>query len=74
MELSNKMGGIDRISSKVLKMLSNCISEPLANIFNLCIAEGQWPDYLKQSEIIAIFKSGEILQANFINFKPGKNI
>ena len=68
MELSNTMGGINRISSKVLKILNNCISEPLAYIYNLCIAEVQWPDYIKQSEIIPIFKTGD--KHNVTKYRP----
>ena len=56
--LKGKTGGVDKISSKILKSLSIYISVPLEYIFNLCIYKSIWPSALKESEIVPIHKSG----------------
>jgi hypothetical protein len=58
-ELKDKAGGVDGISSKVLKCLASIISKPLEHIFNICMYKGMWPNALKAAEIIPIFKSGD---------------
>lgn len=58
LNLKDKSGGVDGISSKILKILVNEISLPLANIFNKCISLAVWPDSLKKADIIPLFKNG----------------
>jgi guanylate kinase len=50
--MKDKAGGVDNISSKVLKAISDEISEILAYIFNLCIEKCIWPDALKKAEVM----------------------
>jgi len=49
---------IDGISTKLLKFLSIELSWPLAHIFNLSLINGVFPDRLKSSRTVPIFKSG----------------
>ncbi|XP_046628200.1 uncharacterized protein LOC124309028 [Neodiprion virginianus] len=58
LDLKDKSGGVDGISSKVLKIIANDISVPLEYIFNMCINRVIWPSALKKTDIIPIFKSG----------------
>lgn len=39
-ELKDKAGGVDGISSKILKIISKSISKPLESILNKCITKG----------------------------------
>lgn len=57
-KMKNKKGGIDNISTKVLKNISGHIAVALSHIFNLCIEFAVWPDSLKKAEIIPIYKNG----------------
>lgn len=58
-EMSNKAGGVDGISMKVLKTIIDFIRTPLADIFNSCIEKGIWPKPLKVAEVVPIYKSGK---------------
>ena len=49
------------ISFKLIKHISNHISKPLSHIFNLSIQQGNFPESLKTSMIIPIFKAGSPL-------------
>jgi hypothetical protein len=49
---------IDGISTKLLKFLAIELSWPLAHIFNLSLSNGIFPDRLKSSRTVPIFKSG----------------
>jgi hypothetical protein len=54
-----KSTGYDEISTKVLKMSSPFISSPLTHICNKSLSQGIFPDCLKYSEIIPLFKKGD---------------
>ena len=49
---------IDGISTKLLKFLAIELSWPLAHIFNLSLTTGIFPDRLKSSRTVPIFKAG----------------
>ena len=48
---SKKSPGFDELSAKFLKLCAPHISETLANIFNISISSGVYPDHLKQLEL-----------------------
>ena len=52
-------GGVDPISSKLLKLLMPSVTGPLCHIVNLCFSAGFFPDSLKVSTVTPIFKSGD---------------
>ncbi len=49
---------VDGISTKLLKFLAIELSWPLVHIFNLSLTTGVFPDRLKFSSTVPIFKSG----------------
>lgn len=51
--------GWDGISSYFLKLAHNTLACPIAIICNLCIGGGRFPDALKKSVIVPIYKSGD---------------
>lgn len=59
LEMKDKAGGVDGISSKVLKCIACDISIPLEYILNKCINYAIWPSALKKADIIPVFKSGD---------------
>ena len=70
-KLPNKLSsGYDDISNKLLKEIFPEISEPLLNIFNDSLAQGIFPDAMKQADVVPLYKSGSHhisieLQAHF---------
>jgi len=58
----------DGISTSLLKFLNTTISTPLALIFNLSIKQGTFPNYLKSSRVVPIFKAGDPLLCD--NYRP----
>ena len=59
--------GYDDISPKIQKK-SSFISYPLTHIINLLLKTGDFPDQLKITKIIPLFKSGD---RNYIdNYRP----
>ena len=66
--LSKTSTDIDGISTKLIKKISRSIAVPLAHIFNLSLSTGIFPDALKTSRTIPIFKSGDKL--NMDNYRP----
>jgi len=55
-------------STKMIKFISNEIAAPLSHIFNLSLAQGIFPEKLKNCRVIPIFKSGDNL--NVDNYRP----
>ena len=51
--------GYDQISTQVLKLCAPYISSPLNYICNLIIFYGNFPERLKYSEIIPLYKKGD---------------
>ena len=56
------------ISTKFLKNISYQICSPLAHIFSLSLEQGIFPEKLKTSRTVPIFKSGD--RSNIDNFRP----
>ena len=50
---------LDGMSLKLLKAIAVSISVPLAHIFNLSLDNGKFPDKLKLSRIVPVYKSGD---------------
>ena len=61
-------GGLDRISTKLLLVTyEKCINH-LTHFFNLCLKTSTFPDQLKISLTVPIYKSGE--KNYFTNYRP----
>ena len=60
--------GHDKISSTVLKYISNEISECITLIVNQSINTGIYPDKLKVAKVVPIFKKEDKLQLK--NYRP----
>jgi len=62
--------GIDMITIKLLKCISELIVNPLVYIYiyNLCIQQSIFPDNLKVAVIKPIFKAGD--RKNLNNYRP----
>lgn len=54
---SNKSGGCDNLSSKILKDLAYEIAAPICHIYNTILEKGKWPTAWKVGIIIPIPKS-----------------
>jgi hypothetical protein len=61
-------GDLWDISVKVIKNIIHSIAPYLAVIFNNCVDEGTFPDLMKYSKVIPLFKSGNKEDAS--NFRP----
>ena len=61
-------GSIDDIPFLVLKLAGDEISKFIVELFNLCIAAGQYPENFKISRITPVFKKG--LRENIENHRP----
>jgi len=55
-------------STKMVKFIIKQIAKPLSHIFNLSLQNGIFPDKLKQSRVVPIFKSGDYLECD--NYRP----
>ena len=65
---SSSSCGPDNISSFFLKLGSNILIYPLTIFFNFCVECGIFPDSLKMSKVVPIFKSGDKTDMN--NYRP----
>ena len=65
---SNKSAGFDNISPSVIKNIMPIIAQPLANIFNMSLSTGIFPDALKIARVVPIFKSDDKTLVN--NYRP----
>lgn len=63
-----KAGGVDNISTSVIKILIDCLALPLTCLFNECIKQAVWPDALKKAEIVPIYKDKE--KSKTENYRP----
>ena len=63
-----KAPGYDNISMRVIKHSFHLISAPLANIINLSIVKGIFPDKLKLGKVIPIYKTDD--PSLFVNYRP----
>jgi Notch-like protein len=65
---TGKAPGFDNVSMYVIKKSFNLLVQLLANIINLSLCMGIFPEKLKIAKVILIFKSGE--QNSFTNYRP----
>ena len=65
---SKKAAGPNSIPVDILKLLNGKISPILASLFNLSFQHGVFPDILKISSVIPVFKKGSKLECN--NYRP----
>ena len=56
---SNKATGIDKISSKIIKIAAPVTSDSLTLIFNLSITLSCFPDEWKTARVIPLYKNGQ---------------
>ena len=63
-----KAMGYDEMPAKFLKSAVNIIAGPLTKLFNLSIAKGEYPDFLKIAKVLPIYKKGEHTDMN--NYRP----
>ena len=63
-----KAPGHDNISMRVIKHSFHLISAPLANIINLSLQKGIFPDKLKIAKVIPIYKADD--PSHFTNYRP----
>ena len=60
--------GIDSISNKLLKLIKDHISEPIALIINQSFQTGKFPDHLKIAKITPVYKKGN--NSYLSNYRP----
>lgn len=65
---SKAAAGIDGIHGKVLKSISNQIAEPLSYLINLSFISGKFPEPLKESKCIPVYKN-KGSNTNIINYR-----
>ena len=69
MKLPNKSSsGYDGISNRLLKLLNANIAYPLSIIFNQSISTGIFPDKMKLSEVVPLYKGKD--SDEIINYRP----
>ena len=68
-KLPNKKSNcFDNIDNIILKEIKDCISPKLAEIFNLSMLEGVFPEKMKLAEVVPLYKSKEKYLMN--NYRP----
>merc|ERR1712240_171966 len=67
-KLKNNGRGVYKVSSLVLKYIKSTISSTLANVFNLCIEHGYFPDELKIGCLTPVFKKGD--KTDISSYRP----
>ena len=65
---ASKASGPYSIPSRILKSIEDIVAEPLANIINLSLEEGVFPDRLKIAEVIPVHKKDSRL--DYENYRP----
>ena len=60
--------GIDELSNKVIRHIQEIIAEPLKMIINQMLNIGLFPDSLKISKVIPLFKKDN--EKLFLNYRP----
>jgi len=68
-DLKNKNScGVDGISNNILKIMKNEIIKPLSTLINKSFIEGKFPDELKVTKVIPIYKAKS--KDNVNNYRP----
>ena len=65
---NKKSSGYDGITNKVVKLIGDIIADPISRLLNECIANGYFPDKLKEAKVIPLYKKGDIHKVK--NFRP----
>ena len=65
---NKKCAGYDNVSNVLLKEIKDYILEPLVSIFNNSLMKGVFPESMKHSEIVPLYKSGVKNQTT--NYRP----
>ena len=65
---SNKATGIDKISSKIIKIASPAIADSLTHIFNQAVTLSSFPDEWKTARVVPLYKNGQRNLAG--NYRP----
>ena len=65
---NKKSSGVDTIPSYFLKAASLVITPYLMHLFNVCLKNGLFPEVLKVSKVIPIYKPGDKTKVN--NYRP----
>ena len=68
MKLKNSYYGRDKLSTRLLKIISPLVSEPLCKLINESISAGVFPDVLKVASITPVFKKGD--RSDVCNYRP----
>lgn len=63
-----KSVGWDCVSTFLLKNCDQVLSPLISKLFNLCIAEGYFPEELKKSRVVPVYKKGDRSDPN--NYRP----
>lgn len=68
-DLKNK-NGFDYycMNARVMKFISNEITQPLTNLINNCIMQGVFPHSLKINKVVPIYKKGDLKDVG--NYRP----
>ena len=64
----NKATGFDGISMKILKMSKPVIVKPITKLINMSIKTSEFPDTLKEAQVIPLHKKNSQLEAG--NYRP----
>ena len=65
---TNKSTGPNSIPTQILKISNQIICKPLTYLINLSFSNGIFPDLLKTSNVIPVFKRGE--NQDYNNYRP----
>ena len=65
---TNKSTGPNSIPTHILKISNQIICKPLTYLINLSFSNGIFPDLLKTSNVIPVFRRGE--KQNYNNYRP----
>ena len=60
--------GYDNFSNKLLKEIKYSISKPLTHLFNLSFKNGEFPETMKLSKVIPLYK--KVHKDQMINYRP----
>lgn len=65
---TSKSVDIYGLNTEIIKSIKNIIITPITKLFNCCITESIFPDCLKISQVIPIYKKGD--PNNQMNYRP----